>query len=261
MRYLRLLWVLFKANVAEELEYRANFGAALLQTAFAVLVPALTLGVFFRQVPAIGGWRAHEALVLLGVFVALTGLVDFLLRPNMTRLVQHIQQGTLDLILVKPVDSMVLVSCRHMSVLRLADVALGVALAVYGLVLGGRAPSAGQVAAALVLFAAGFAIVYSLWLGIMTAAFWFVKVDNLHVIFTGLYETARYPVDAYRQPLRWALTYVFPVAFMTTVPARAALGRLDLSTALAAGALAAGCLVACRWLWRRALRHYSSAGG
>ena len=43
-------------------------------------------------------------VALLGVFNAVAGVVEALLRPNIGRIVQHVRDGTMDLILAKPLD-------------------------------------------------------------------------------------------------------------------------------------------------------------
>jgi len=74
-----------------------------------------------------------------------------------------------------------------------------------------------------------------------------------------MYEAGRWPVSLYPGWLRFALTFIVPVAFATTVPAEALSGRLTWQTLLGAVALAAALLVASRWFWRVGIRNYSGA--
>jgi ABC-2 type transport system permease protein len=74
-----------------------------------------------------------------------------------------------------------------------------------------------------------------------------------------MYEAGRWPVSLYPGWLRFALTFIVPVAFATTVPAEALAGRLTWQTLLEAVALAAAMLVASRLFWRVGIRHYSGA--
>ncbi|HTL89071.1 MAG TPA: ABC-2 family transporter protein [Leptolyngbya sp.] len=50
-----------------------------------------------------------------------------------------------------------------------------------------------------------------------------------------------------------------PVAFLTTIPAEAMLGRTEVSWIVGAGFLAIALLLASRFFWRFALRFYTSA--
>jgi ABC-2 type transport system permease protein len=106
---------------------------------------------------------------------------------------------------------------------------------------------------------AGAAIVYSFWLILTTLSFWFVRVENILVIFQSVYEAGRWPVTLYPAWLRFGLTFLVPVAFAVTVPAEALTGRLTAPTALLAVGLAAALLVGSRWFWKIGLRNYSGA--
>jgi len=104
---------------------------------------------------------------------------------------------------------------------------------------------------------AGAIIIYSFFLILATLSFWFVRVENILVIFQSMYEAGRWPVSLYPGWLRYGLTFVIPVAFATTVPAEALTGRLGWETMLIAVALALVLFIASRAFWRIGLRHYS----
>src|SRR2546421_11781756 len=84
-RWLRVLAALWRLNVAEELQYRANFVASVLGTLFWIGTALLTLAVFFSHTTRLGGWDYWEVVVLLGVFNALTGVIEAVLRPGICR--------------------------------------------------------------------------------------------------------------------------------------------------------------------------------
>jgi ABC-2 type transport system permease protein len=109
------------------------------------------------------------------------------------------------------------------------------------------------------MLAAGTVIVYSFWLILATLAFWFVRVENVLVIFQSLYEAGRWPLSLYPGWLRYGLTFVVPVAFAVTVPAEALTGRLSGANVLIAFALAAVLLAVSRFFWRKGLTRYSGA--
>ena len=111
----------------------------------------------------------------------------------------------------------------------------------------------------LVALLAGAAIVYSLWLILATLCFWFIRVENILMIFWNLYWAARWPIGIYPGWLRWTLTLIVPVAFAVTVPAQAISGRLESSTLLGAVSLSVAMLALSRWFWLRGLRRYSGA--
>jgi ABC-2 type transport system permease protein len=117
-----------------------------------------------------------------------------------------------------------------------------------------------EVALFVVLLLAGLVIVYSFLLLLSTCAFWFVKLENVLVIFQTLFGNAgRWPVTIFPGWLRAFLTFVVPLAFAVTVPAQALTGTLESGTALLAVVVAAGFFAAARVFWLVALRRYTGA--
>ena len=72
-------------------------------------------------------------------------------------------------------------------------------------------------------------------------------------------SAGRYPISAFPAGLRTLFTVVLPVAFLTTVPAEAILGRASSHWLLLSVAVAVAALLFSRWFWRLALRDYTSA--
>lgn len=260
-RWAAVLGALWRVNATEELQYRANFVGSLLGTLFWLATALLTIALFFRHTTRLGGWTLWEVVALLGVFNALTGVVEAVLRPGIGRLAGDVRSGALDLVLVRPVDAQLYVSFRRLDLWRLADVVLGLGIAGYAVARLGRSLSPGQAFAFLVAFLAAAAVVYAIWVALMSLAFWFVAVENLSTLFDALFEGARFPVSAYPGALRFLFVYLIPIAWTTTVPASLLTGRLGVGSALVAAAVGVAALVLARLLWRTALRHYTSAGG
>ena len=259
MSYLRLLGVFFRLGVLNELEYRVNFYVQVLRSLIGLGSGVANLAIVFAHTETLGGWRPPELLALLGVFILINGAIMLVIQPSMQRFMEDVRQGTLDFTLTKPEDAQVLVSVKQVQVWKLVDVALGIAVLVVALAQLETAVGWAQAVAFGVALLAGAAIVYSLYLLLATLSFWFVRVENVLVIFQSMYQAARWPVGIYPGWLRVVLTAVVPVAFATTVPAEALAGRLTWPTLLTAVGLAAAMLAASRWFWVFGVRHYSGA--
>lgn len=256
-----LLAAFWKVNVSEELQYRGNFVASFLGTLFWLGMALLTVGLFFSHTTHLGGWNYWEVVVLLGVFNTLAGVVESVLRPGIGQLASDVRSGAFDFVLLRPVDAQLFSSLRRLDVWRFTDILLGLALTAYALVRVGHLPSVLNVLAFGVTLGSAVAVVYALWLVLMSLAFWFVAVENISVLFDGVFEAARYPVSAYPGALRFLFVYLVPIAWTTTVPASVLTGRLGIGAAAGAAAVATVALVLTRWLWQVAVRRYTSAGG
>ena len=108
-------------------------------------------------------------------------------------------------------------------------------------------------------WAAALAIVYAVWFALSTTAFWFVKIANLTDLFSSLFRAGQMPASAFPGWVRFLFTFIVPVAFMTTVPAEAIVGRIRIENALSALLVTLVLLVFSRWFWRFAVRSYTSA--
>lgn len=259
MTTIRLLWVFFRIGVMGELAYRVNFLVRLFQSFLELATALLGLAVIFSYTDTLGGWQPDEVLALVGVYFLVGGAIRLIVQPSMERFIESIREGTLDFVLTKPEDAQILVSIQGVEVWELIDIALGFGVLTVALLRLGEHVGVWQAGAFAVMLLAGGAIVYCFWLILATSSFWFVRVENVLVIFQSMYEAGRWPISLYPGWLRFGLTFLVPVAFATTVPAEALTGRLNGQTLLGALALAAALLVASRLFWRAGIRHYSGA--
>lgn len=256
-RYLRLVRLFTGATLSAQLEYRANFLGAVLASLGEVGVALLTIGVLFGQSRSVGGWSFREALLVTGFFMLTEGFISVFVQPNMSRIAEAVRTGSMDFTLLKPVDAQFSVSTRSLNVLRVPDLLIGLGLIAYASA--GLPLRVGGVLGAALLYLSALVIVYCIWLALSTTAFWFVKTQNVSELFNGVFGAARFPVTAFPLPIRAFLTFVVPVALVTTVPAQALRGGLSPALALASPLVAALLFWLTRLFWRRAVASYTSA--
>ncbi|MBI5303301.1 MAG: ABC-2 family transporter protein [Chloroflexi bacterium] len=259
MRYLRLLGVFYRYSLLKELEYRVNFFSNVLMSVFWLVWGVVGVSIFFLHRDKMGEWTFPEVLIVVGLFTFFNGVMESFLRPNVGAVIEQIRDGTFDFVLTKPVNAQFIASLRNVVLWRLVDVAIGLGLIVYALGQLHVTPSLASIAFFVVMTASAIIIVYSIWLMMVSLAFWFVKIDNITELFFAFYEAGRYPVTIYRGLVRVLLTFIVPIAFVTTFPASALLGRLDTTMTATGFAFALGLLIASNRFWNFALRHYSSA--
>lgn len=260
LRYLRLLGIQLRASASVAMQYRLDFlvqgGLALFWSTWS-LVPIL---VVYGKREAVAGWSFEEALVVVGWFLVMKGILEGAVNPSLASVVEHIRKGTLDFVLLKPADAQFLVSTQKFQPWRAADVAAGAVVFAVAFRRLGRWPDAAHVAAAVLLLGCAALILYSVWILVISSAFFVVKVDNLSFLFVSIFDAARWPADVFRGALRLVFTWIVPLAIMTTFPARALLGK-DFGPADAAAALAGAVLFAAfsRAVWLRSIGRYTSA--
>jgi ABC-2 type transport system permease protein len=258
-RHLRLLALFARAELQYELEYRGN---VLLQVVEMIVIVTTSVGavlVLYTYTTEINGWTLPQMIVLLGVYYIVQGVEETVFQTSMTRLMEHVRLGTLDFVLLKPVNSQFFASVRHLELIQVAQVVLGCVVVGVGLDQIGATLTPWAAFAFVVSLGCGLVLVYALLLVLSTLSFWFVRVDNILAIFWAFIDAGRFPVDIYPGWLRVTMTTVVPIGVAVTVPAHAVAGRLDPLglAAVLAGTVAVWCFAG--WFWRRGLRAYSGA--
>lgn len=259
MRYLKVLGVFYKAAILTDLEYRANFLTHLLLSVIGAGWSVVGVSIFFLHTDHIGDWSFHEVLIVLGLFQMFIGLVDALITPNVQDFTEHLRLGTMDFILTKPLNSQFHASLRRINIWRLADALLGLGIIVYAVAQLHTAPSFERALLFALLGVCAAIIMYSLVMLLITSAFWFVQLENVMELLFTFYEAGRFPVNIFPAWVRALLTFVVPIAFVTTVPASVLLGRLGGEFVLYAVGVAAILFTVSVQFWRFAVQHYSSA--
>ncbi len=254
MRYLKLFFLFWQTALMARMEYRANFLAALGVVFLESAGMLFGLYLFYQNGYDLGGWRWQEALLVMAAARFLDGVFVSWINPNLRRISERVQQGTLDFVLMKPADSQFLVSVEQFTVWGLPSFLVAGMLFLYA----ARSVALNPWYFALALLLAGV-LFYALAFALATTTIWFVKLYNVVNFLGAVLWNAQYPVSAFDRPFRLLMTYGLPVYFMTTVPAEVALGRKGPGFLLALFSLSLGVFLFSRAFWRFALKSYSSA--
>jgi viologen exporter family transport system permease protein len=264
-RYLNILRIFWSASVSAEMEYRVNFLMAAISSVMTLAGTVLMLFLFYRTGYQMGGWPWRDALAVVGVFTFLEGTQSTFMTPNRTRITEHVRTGTLDFILLKPINSQFWLSVRSISLWGTPNILMGLVIVVYALVTreaqqgGPGAPQPAGVLLGGTAMLLAVLMLYSLGYILSTFSIWFIKLYNITMAMQALVETGRYPITAYPAAYQVFFTFVLPVAFMTTVPAQLMTARGGIGWLLGAAAVAALLLTLSIAFWRFALRYYTSA--
>jgi ABC-2 type transport system permease protein len=245
-------------TIQRELAHRVNlfFQATLALTQVAAGLAALS--VIYTRVNTLAGWTAPQAIILLGIYEIVSGLLQAFIEPNLAFFSNKIYGGELDDLLLQPVPSLFIASFSTCQPWALAEVGLGMLIVGLSASHLGIIPTPGNIGAALLLLLAGVVIMWASRVLLASLAFWAQGLE-LSVLYSGWWQLGRYPITIYPGPIRWMLTYIVPVGFIATFPAFALCHPFD-PLLLAGGAAAAlGAMVAVRLVWHAALRKYSSA--
>ncbi len=257
--YLRLVGGQMRMSVLAALQYRLGFWTeGVLGIVWSALGIAPLL-VASQHLDTVAGWSAWELVLLTGCFTLISGLFSALIQPALLESMNHIRKGTLDYVLLRPADALVLCLITAFAPWRLIEALGGLLLIVGALIKLGRVPDALDLLTALGLGLAGMTALYALGVMVLCASFRAVNLQNLTYLIEAVLDFARWPAQVFRGFLRAVFTFVIPLAVMTTYPAQALLGQVSGETVATAMATSAGLLLLARLMWLRSLRNYTSA--
>jgi ABC-2 type transport system permease protein len=259
MYILRLFSAFFKVNVQMTLAYRADTLVNILINLMWLGWELLSLSIIFHNTTTLGGWSLGELIALLGVFRLVNMMVAGLIWPNTEKFNASIRDGSMDYTLLAPVDSLFQVSFSRMVIWRVWDLLLGLALIVIGVRMSGGGATPLNMVSFLFLTVSGALVIYSLWIVLIAATFWFIKFDNNVTILQALMDSGRYPATIYPSWLRLIVTFVIPIALATTVPLQALRGDLTGGQILLFLGVAIASFLVARQVWKAGVRKYSGA--
>ena len=259
-RYVRIYFLSIARAYMTDLEYRANFVASVSNTLFSLASTLIFFNIIYFRAKEIGVWSKYELLLLLGVYLFIKGVFEFTIRKGLDRLPRYVRKGTLDGVLVKPLSSLFQVTISKLDFDDISQMLVSVLLISYSL------PKLVWVfswvyllAFLLVLFCATL-ILFANYLMIMTTTFYFTRIHH-EEIYKNLFQMTRIPMDIYPRKIQFIFTYIIPLAFFVTIPAKTLLGRLDPAFIIIAPVFAALNIYLSVKFWNYSLRYYKSASG
>lgn len=261
MRYLRLIAAFIRVSFQTDLAYPANWWISLLHSLLNLGTGVLGMAVLFGQVDSLRGWDFASALALVGVYLTVGALRELFIGPGLESLAglgQEIVTGSFDFSLLRPVNTQFLVAFRKWRLLALVDLALGIGVIVAAVLRAPTPPGAANLLAFFFALILSAVVLYAVLL-LLTAMVFRSPGLLLTWVFDAVFQLARYPASIYPGWVRFALTWIIPVALMTTIPAQALTGQASAGLLLGAAAFTAALLAVASWLFQRGMRFYSSA--
>lgn len=259
MHTLKLISTFIKMNFQIAMAYRVDTVINILLSMLWLGWELLSLSIIFNNTQTLGGWGPGELVALLGVFHLVNMVMGAVVWPATEKFNSSVRDGSLDYTLLQPANSLFMISFSRIVLWRIWDLFLGFILVGVGVRMSGGAISGLNLVSSLVLVVTGMLVIYSLWVVLIAATFWFVKFDNNVTILQALMDSGRYPATIYPPWLRVIVTFVVPIAVATTVPLQALRGELSGLRVLMFIGIGVASLLVARLIWKAGVRKYSGA--
>tara|TARA_A100001035_G_scaffold202230_1_gene162462 strand:- start:345 stop:1139 length:795 start_codon:yes stop_codon:yes gene_type:complete len=258
-KYLKVYTKFLHTSLASELEYKTNILIDLVTAILSLIGSIFLLSIFFQNNGLIGGWEFKEALIIQGIYTILNGITNTWFNPNLTEIVKHIREGTLDFVLLKPIDSQFFISLKKINPSGFLEIILGFSLLLFCIRINQININLSFLTLSLVTVLCSVCILYSLWFFISTTTIWFVKTWNATEVLRSFLYIGRFPLNSFSFPLRIFFSIFIPITFITTIPSEVFLGMSQLWKIFLEVIVAIIFLMTSRKFWFFALKFYSSA--
>jgi ABC-2 type transport system permease protein len=241
------------------LMYRASFLMGAFSSFLWAMLSMVSITILTYQTSMIAGWTKNELYVVQGVYSLIFGFMYTFIYSGLERFIEDVKRGDLDYVLLKPIDSQFFLSFRFISFVSLARMITGTGILVFTL----SAFNSFQVLERFPLFflmiILSTVVVYTIWFSISTTSIWLIDIPGFSDLLFHLTGITRYPLEIMRTFGQWIFFVLVPLVVITTVPARAILGKNDwylVSMSIGISFLLFGLS---RIFFRYALRFYTSA--
>jgi len=257
--------LLASARVRSDWQYRTSFAVFLFASLVINVFDFVGIAVLFTKTETLGDWSLDQVAFLYGAAGLCFGIGDLLV-GSVENLSTKIKDGSFDVLLTRPVNALVNLTASEFTLRRLGKIGQAAAIFAIALAVNDIDWTPGRGVAVIVMLGAGSVIASATWVITASIAFWLINTREIGNAFTyGGGLAISYPVHVFEQWLRVLLTFIFPLVFVSYLPALYILGIdsplalpdfLRWSSPVVAGAMV---LVATR-VWRRGLRRYRSTG-
>ena len=258
-KYIKIYSLFLYTSIASELEYKTNVIIDFITAILSLIGSLFLLEIFFKSSDNIGGWSFQQALIIQSIYTILNGITNTWFNPNLTEIVKHIREGTLDFVLLKPIDSQFFISLKRIAPSGFLEIILGFALLFYCLIINQININLSFLFLSLTTLLCSILILYSLWFLISTTTIWFVKTWNATEVLRSFLYVGRFPLNSFSFSIRIFFSIFIPIAFITTIPSEVFLGLAQLWEILLELIVSSIFLIISRRFWLFALKYYTSA--
>tara|TARA_B100001996_G_scaffold121288_1_gene91673 strand:- start:673 stop:1467 length:795 start_codon:yes stop_codon:yes gene_type:complete len=258
-KYLLVYTKFLHTSLASELEYKTNIIIDVITAILSLIGSIFLLSIFFQNTGNIGGWKFEQALIIQGIYTVLNGITNTWFNPNLREIVRHVREGTLDFVLLKPIDSQFFISLKKISPSGFLEIILGFCLLFYCIKINQINLSINFLILSLITISCSICILYSLWFFISTTTIWFVKTWNATEVLRSFLYIGRFPMSSFSFSLRLFFSIFIPIAFITTIPSEVFLGIAQIWKIILEIFITLIFLLTSRRFWLFALKYYSSA--
>lgn len=247
-----------KIEAMDRMEDYVAFIFISIGTLLRIAITVIFFQAIYGHVNTIGGWAVEEVYVLLGTWFFIDGISWMSYQRGFNRLSRFIERGDLDVLISKPINLKVFLSYRFADVVFTNPyLVVAVGMIVYGASL---TSSPINIPLYLLFMVFAFIIHHSFMLMLGCVNFFYI-IEAPTYMRQEIMKLGQYPVSIYKGVVKLILSFLIPLAFMFTFPARAFFGNVTLFETIQVFIVAVIFYLLSNAIWKYSLNHYESAQG
>tara|TARA_B000000477_G_C6083684_1_gene224364 strand:- start:58 stop:876 length:819 start_codon:yes stop_codon:yes gene_type:complete len=259
-RYLTLWLAFFRNTLSRDMEFKLNF-------IFEMFIDAVYYGslflffqIIFQFTDSLGDFSKDAVIIFLLTVYISDLLYVFFLGGNVFGINEKVKTGDLDFILLKPMNSQFFISCRYVTTNALISLFILVVLLLrLAYIYHGGVILFENYFIYLISVFLGMFIFYSFEFMISCLSFWFRNFSYAGWLASELIKYSKRPDSIYKNWFRKSLFTIFPMALISSVPARMLIFGVNYKLLLLQFFIALFFLYLTTIIWKKGLKLYESA--
>ncbi|OGC82577.1 MAG: hypothetical protein A2V81_01355 [Candidatus Abawacabacteria bacterium RBG_16_42_10] len=251
-------FALIRASFTRDMMYRTNFWTAVFSRLGFIIFTLFWYDIMYSSILSVKGWDYAHGLFFLATFQLIETLTVAFFSSSFDSWHQHINYGTLDTMLIKPVDTQLILSLNAISFPHLLTILAPLTLLIIVSIQNHFFLSLTSIIAFAVGICLAVIVFYSVWLILMTFLFWLIGIQHWPRIFNSLTGLLQVPPVIYEGTIKFVFYFVIPIFAAVMLPLQIAWENSLIPLGWLAVAACVLFLIA-RYFFYFGLRFYSSA--
>ena len=259
-KYLLILKAYFKGSLMNLMEYKFNFisgGTFELVWLFMYLI---FIDTIFIHTETVNGWDKYRMLMLTFQGGLMDSVFTFLIVPGLKRLPEMINTGTLDFILLKPLNQRFAISFNEFDIPQIKNIIINITGLMYCFIKLNIRMTPLKLLLYILLSLNGFFLIYSIMFILMSLAFWFMRMDIVMGIGSELITIGNKPMQIYPRLLQKILIFVIPLFVCFNFPILFAVKDLSVSYILYSFMASFIFFLLSNFIFKKGVRRYVGSG-
>lgn len=259
LRFLRLSFI---QELKKTLAYPTTFWIIVLIIPLNSLIQIIFLESIYSFTSNFIGYSKYEAYVLFGTYTIVQSLGHFAFYNRLSELGNLIRGGsqeTLDLALIKPIDSQVFATLGKFNFGNIAPFFVAVFVVWHGLSSQPQLLNIFNIGSYLLLTIMGVMIFYLSFLFISTFLFWQPDLQMTEDLWESVQSFGQYPPNLYHGLVGIIFNFVIPITLMAGIPTNFLFAKTSAPLLILYLAIMVFLFYLTRLFWMIAIKKYSSS--